>query len=100
MANRDDYISIDSAVGDRDLITNEIDRAFWPSIAARATVLGVEVGRPDLLARRLLGDSSLWWVLLKFNKLDDPWNELWGGQEILIPDSDVIQSYLDNYKVY
>ena len=68
MANRDDYISIDPEVGDRDLLTNDTDRAYWPSIAARAIVMGVEVGRPDLLSKRLLGDSSLWWVLLKFNK--------------------------------
>lgn len=100
MANRDDYLELNEEVGDRDLLTNCINRSFWPDKSLKAVVKSVEVGRPDLLAKRILGNSELWWILLKFNKIDDPWNELWPGQIILIPDTTVIQSYLDEYKVY
>jgi len=45
--------------------------------------------RPDLLAFDLYGDSSLWWVLVIYNRdiLFDPFNDLLPGIELRVPNN-------------
>lgn len=50
------------------------------------TVKYGEIQRPDLLSARIYGDVSLWWILCKFNQIDDVWNDLYVGMDLLIPD--------------
>lgn len=54
-----------------------------------------DVQRPDVLSYRIYGDSSYWWILCKFNQIDDLWNDLYVGMDLLVPD---IQDIVDFYK--
>jgi hypothetical protein len=42
--------------------------------------------RPDLIAFRAYGDSTLWWVIYEYNDISDPLFELQIGQILRIPE--------------
>lgn len=51
--------------------------------------------RWDLLALEVLGDVNLKWVLLRHNRIDDPFDGPGAGQRILIPSADQVNYYLN-----
>lgn len=44
--------------------------------------------RPDLLADKVYDDASLWWVILEFNGIRDPFFQLKSGMILRIPQID------------
>jgi hypothetical protein len=42
-------------------------------------------GRLDLIAKALLGDSSMWWLIAQYNMLLDPFEEVVIGRVLRIP---------------
>lgn len=42
-------------------------------------------GRPDLIADKVYGSSSLWWVICVANNISDPFEELKAGNQIILP---------------
>lgn len=42
--------------------------------------------RPDLVAFKAYGDSSLWWVIYEFNGIRDPFFDLRQGMLLRIPE--------------
>ena len=91
--NRDSFLEFNDEVQDLDLISNQLFRTYFPETGERFLVTAQDVARPDLMAARILGAKELWWVLLKYNNIDDPWNELYPGQTLSIPSLSAIQSY-------
>lgn len=57
------------------------------------TVKYGDIQRPDVLSFRIYGTSSFWWVLCKFNQIDDVWNDLYVGMELLVPDPKDVRDY-------
>jgi len=76
------------------------DRYFevnYPTLRVMLTTQ--DIGRPDLLSLRLYSVPDYWWVILKFNNICDPFNELSDtGQYISAPDVKDIQDYYMNFK--
>lgn len=97
--NRDSFLEFDTNTDDLDLLTNQLFRTYFPENEAKFIVNAQDVGRPDLMAQRVLGTQELWWVLLKYNDIDDPWNELYPGQVLKIPSVTSVQSYAMDYEV-
>ena len=97
--NRDNFLEYDEATDDVDLLTNQLFRTYFPSTGSKFLVNAQDVARPDLMAARVLGAQELWWVLLKYNDIDDPWNELYPGQILEIPSVTAIQTYAMEHKV-
>lgn len=52
-----------------------------------------DVQRPDMISVRLYGVTDYWWILCKFNQIDDVWNDLYVGMDLIIPDVLDIQDY-------
>jgi len=52
-----------------------------------------DIYRPDLLAIRIYGNISFWWYLLKVNSIDDYWNDIEIGQDIIVPDPQDIRDF-------
>ena len=52
-------------------------------------------GRPDLIAQAMLGDSKLWWLLLQYNSVLDPFAEVSIGRVLKIPDASRVQLMLN-----
>lgn len=47
------------------------------------------------LAFKYLGDKGLWWVLLQFNGLTDPINDIRAGTVLRVPSRSDVISYLE-----
>lgn len=52
------------------------------------------IGRPDLISYRYFGVIDYWWIILKINNIDDPWNDLVLGNQIMIPDANDIEDWI------
>ena len=62
-----------------------------PDISDIAYVLEAKyVGRPDLLAYAFYGDTRLKWVIMQYNNIIDPEEELIEGKLLLIPVPDKV----------
>lgn len=49
--------------------------------------------RPDILSYSVYGDVNYWWIISKFNLIDDWWNDLHIGDVISIPDKKDIDDF-------
>jgi hypothetical protein len=67
-------------------VRSEADRGFSVPIRLQ--------GRWDLLAHELLGDVGLRWVLMRHNRVDDPFDGPKAGAIVLIPSQAEIDYYL------
>lgn len=55
----------------------------------------VDIGRPDIFSIRIYGSMKYWWILSKVNNIDDWWNDVEIGQDIIVPDiQDITDFYL------
>ncbi len=57
-----------------------------------------EVQRPDVLSYRIYGSSEYWWILCKFNQIDDMWNDMYVGMDIVIPNMLDINEFYSNMR--
>lgn len=49
--------------------------------------------RPDLLSIKLYGKQDYWWILLKVNDIQDPWNDIHIGDIIQVPNVRDIEDF-------
>jgi len=52
-----------------------------------------DIGRPDILSYRIYNSSKYWWILCKVNQIDDVWNDMHIGDDIVVPDLVDIENY-------
>ena len=53
-----------------------------------------EAGRPDLIAHKVYGDVSYWWVLAFYNGIIDPLTEFYTGRVLTVPDYGEVSTLL------
>ena len=58
----------------------------------RCVVKATDLGRIDLVANRVYGDSSLWWAICMVNSISNPMEDLEVGDILLLPKKDSISS--------
>lgn len=85
------YIDTDSQMGwwERRVIPYNSDDIFF------SIPLGFK-GRPDLIAHYFYGKASLYWLVLQYNNIVDPVEELIEGKEIRLPSTDRVLNGLLN----
>lgn len=80
---------------EKDLLTNSIV-GFEPLRKINTYRLrSVDVARPDLVSMKLYGSSDYWWFLMKYNNIDDIWNEMYVNMKLDYPSSIDIINYLN-----
>jgi len=52
-----------------------------------------DIQRPELLSYKLYQKINYWWIIMKVNNIEDIWNDLEIGQEILLPDTNDIEEF-------
>ena len=57
------------------------------------TVLRSDIQRPDRLSQRIYGNVGYWWILCKFNQIDDVWNDLYVGMDLIVPNKIDIERF-------
>jgi hypothetical protein len=56
-----------------------------------------DVGRPDIISLKLYKSIDFWWMLMKYNEVDDVWNELYPGLTLKVPDVRDFNMYANKY---
>jgi hypothetical protein len=81
-----------------DLVTNDISRYIFRYPTTTYRVVSTDVQRPDRIASKLYGSQEYWWLLMKYNSIDDVWNELYGGLLLTVPDIRDLDEYISKYR--
>jgi len=86
-----------NGISEPDLANNYFNTLF--KVTSEITYYAIkrdDLQRPDILSFKFYGSDEYWWILMKFNKIDDIWNDLNIGQIISIPaKSDIDLFYLN-----
>ena len=53
----------------------------------------IDIFRPDIFSLRVYGTIEYWWIVSKYNKILDWWNDVYVGMNIVIPDVQDIEDY-------
>jgi len=62
------------------------------------TVQYSDIQRPDMLCFRIYGTIDYWWILCKFNQIDDVWNDMYIGMDLIVPSVEDIQEFYRNVR--
>lgn len=88
ITNRSSYYVVNEVDGINEVDLSSIDLSNfkfreWKYILVKSD----EVGRPDLISKRVYGTSNYWWILLALpqNAISDIWNDLRVGIAIYCP---------------
>jgi hypothetical protein len=52
-----------------------------------------DLQRPDLICQKIYNTMQYFWVLMKFNEIDDIWNDITEGDTIMCPSFFDIEQY-------
>jgi hypothetical protein len=52
-----------------------------------------DLQRPDLICQKIYGNMQYFWVLMKFNEIDDIWNDINEGDVLMCPNTYDIEQY-------
>lgn len=98
--NRKNFLTKEKIDGkyEYDLLNNyfylfDIKRPYDVVKISRTTI-----GRPDLLSIQQYGDKQYWWVISKVNAIDDWWNDVEIGQDIIVPNLADIKDFYTSVK--
>lgn len=71
---------------ENDLLRNYYNDSFQIKRPVRYYALEKQdVQRPDLLSVKFYGRQDYWWILGKYNQVDDWWNDVTAGNVIRVP---------------
>lgn len=72
----------------------EFDRTIRQAITH--VVASHEVGFLDSIAVRYYGNEmeTMWWVIARVNNIVDPERDMFSGQRLILPPSDVVRGYM------
>lgn len=80
---------------ENDVLLNNFDLFEITRPVTYFTLSPSYIQRPDLLSIKFYGDQQYWWLILKINTIDDPWNEMIPETVIIIPNMlDIEDFYL------
>jgi hypothetical protein len=57
-----------------------------------------EAFRPDIISYRIYNTTSYWWILMKYNNIIDPLEELVPGLILKVPDASDIRNFVREVK--
>jgi hypothetical protein len=94
--NRLNFFPINSinGISEPDLANNYFNELFKVTKdLTYYTIQKDDLQRPDILSFKFYGTDEYWWVILKYNNIEDIWNDLYIGQIISVPDKTDIDSF-------
>ena len=73
------------SIKESDLLTNTFNEFKFKRPMSFFTITTVEKTRPDLLSYSLYSTVNYWWIILKINNIEDPFNDLEEGDVVKVP---------------
>lgn len=97
---RTNFLKQDTAydIPEYDLILNNWDLFEINNPVGFETVKAIDIQRPDMMSYRIYGDSQYWWILCKVNGIDDVWNDMSIGDDIIVPNARDINEFYSRVK--
>ena len=86
-------IETDVGVLEFDFLLNNWDLMEIKGPISFDTIQYGDIQRPDILSYRIYGSVNYWWVLCKINHIDDIWNDMEVGGEIIVPSVSDINTF-------
>ncbi len=59
------------------------------------TVTEADIYRPDLMSMRITGNINYAWIIFRFNGIMDPWNDIYPGLVLNIPNTYDISNFFN-----
>lgn len=81
---------------ERDLLTNTFEKEQFKREFSSYTITEEDLYRPDLISIKVYRKLDYWWILMKVNKIEDIWNDLYVGKELKVPNILDIEDYYMN----
>lgn len=82
----------------RDVLEYDLINNYWEYFKINKPLQYISISkiflqRPDILSYFVYGDVNYWWIISKFNLIDDWWNDLKVGDVISVPDKRDIDDF-------
>ncbi len=92
---RDDFSekNIVNGVNEVDLPLNGFNKHEFVSEPGLYAVKESDIQRPELICLKVYGSMDMWWLLMKYNKIEDIWNDLFIGQVLEVPSRSDLEAY-------
>ncbi len=87
-----------SGLNEYDMLSSNWDLFEINNPITYDNVLILDLHRPDKLSFRIYGDSQYWWILCKFNHIDDVWNDMNIGDDLIVPSMADIEDFYARVK--
>ena len=94
--SRENFLNIfmNNGTPELDLSSGDFELMFRTTIKPRLYQLDTyEEFRPDVISFRCYKNTQVWWILMKYNDIIDPFNELVAGLVLKVPDFKDIQNF-------
>ena len=88
-----------SGITEYDWLNNNISKFVTVYPVSYYRVGEADIMRPDLISWRVYGTEAYWWLILSYNKVQDPLNELTVGQLLKIPNKIDIYEFYKKYSI-
>jgi len=62
-------------------------------------VVEPDIMRPDMISYKTYGTVNYWWVICLVNQIFDPFNDLYVGQQLKIPNILDVYGFYKNYSM-
>jgi len=85
-------ITIDGTV-EKDINDSQWSKFVIERPISYYSVSQADIQRPDLISNKVYGNTQYFWVLMKFNQIDDIWNDLSAGDVLKCPNSFDIEQF-------
>ena len=93
--NRINFMDIVDVEGksEIDMVSNKFNDLEIKEPMFFYTIKSDDLKRPDLISIKFYGQQNYWWIIAKFNNIEDCFNDLYEGQILTIPSKNDIQRF-------
>tara|TARA_R110001592_G_scaffold362233_3_gene675465 strand:+ start:10689 stop:11006 length:318 start_codon:yes stop_codon:yes gene_type:complete len=82
-----------NGINEVDLPNNKFNEYKFGNQTTYYKVREGEIQRPDLICYNVYGTTDKWWLLMKYNKVEDVWNDLFVGMILEVPSTRDLEQY-------
>jgi hypothetical protein len=83
---------------ENDLISNNFNQTRFERAKTFYTVKSQDIQRPELLANKNYSKPNLWWFTMKFNNIDDIWNDMEPNDSLTLLNEMDIEDYYKDFR--
>lgn len=81
-------------IDELDFLNNSLSRFKMTYNVDYYLVNDTDLMRPDMISYKMYGTVNYWWIICLVNNIFDPFNDLYVGQQLTIPNAlDIFEFY-------